>query len=310
MMEKGHVAIPRKATTIILLRDRNAGGFEVFLLKRHEGNVFMGGNFVYPGGKVDKGDADGEIIPYCKGLVPDQAANILGETGSGEESLAYWIAGIRELFEEAGILLACDRTGRPLTIDRDDAKNRYTLHRQRLQKGDATLLQILRGEDLVLALDQCHYCAHWITPEARHVRFDTRFFVARHTPGQEASPDAHETTEGVWMTPAEALLQNLKGTVALSPPTLKTLEDLSKFSTSDDLFTALPMERSSAVLPILLNYEADEVLLFPWDPDYRKLMAGESANPADHGRTSSPSDNTTRLVLTDGRWVPYCKHPA
>lgn len=265
---------------------------------------------MYPGGKVDKGDADGEIIPYCRGLVPEQAANILGETGSGEESLAYWIAGIRELFEEAGILLACDRTGRPLTIDRDDAKNRFTLHRRHLQKGNATLLQIIRDEDLVLALDQCHYYAHWITPEARHVRFDTRFFVARHMPGQEASPDAHETTEGVWMTPAEALLQNLKGTVALSPPTLKTLEDLSKFRTADDLFTALPMARSSAVLPILLNYQVDEVLIFPWDPDYQKLIGGESADPADHGLPSSPSDNTTRLVLTDGRWVPYCKHPA
>lgn len=100
----------------MLLRDHNPGGFKVFLLKRHDNSVFMGGNFVYPGSKVDKGGADGEIIPYCKGLPPDRASQTLGVTGSAEDSLACWIAGIRELFEEAGILLACDRTGRPPTL--------------------------------------------------------------------------------------------------------------------------------------------------------------------------------------------------
>lgn len=307
MAEKGHVVVPRKATTIILLRDSNPGGFEVFLLKRHEGNVFMGGNFVYPGGRVEKGDGDEEIIPYCRGLLPDQAAQILGETDSAENGLAYWIAGVRELFEEAGVLLAYDRTGRPLRIDQDDAKNRFALHRRDLQIGNTTLLQIVRDEGLILALDQCRYYAHWITPEARHVRFDTRFFVAPSMPGQEASPDTRETTEGVWIRPVEALHRNLEGAVALSPPTLKTLEDLSRFDTIEDVHAALPEKSMSPVLPILLNHGADEVLIFPWDPDYPTLRAGQHVHRADHGRPSSPSDNTTRLVLRDGRWVPYCK---
>jgi 8-oxo-dGTP pyrophosphatase MutT (NUDIX family) len=305
--EAGEVVIPRKAMTLIMLREQGTTGFEVFLLKRHEQNIFMGGNFVYPGGRLDKGDTDEEILALSRGISEDQARHILGETHVESVSLAYWIAGIRELFEEAGILLAYSNNGQLLSIDSDDMRQRFTLHRQALQKGEKTLLQILKEEGVTLALDKCFYYAHWITPEARNVRFDTRFFVARHVPGQEASPDANETTEGVWLTPAEALQENLIGTVALSPPTLKTLEDLSRFDTIDELILAMPDMKKLTVLPILLNPMADEVLIFPWDPEYEGLKNGELKQPTVHGSPSCPSDNTSRLVLQDGRWLPYAK---
>ena len=293
--------------TLIMLREQGATGFEVFLLKRHEQNIFMGGNFVYPGGRLDKGDTDEEILALSRGISEDQARNILGETHVESVSLAYWIAGIRELFEEAGILLAYSNNGQLLSIDSDDMRQRFTFHRQALQKGEKTFLQILKEEGVTLALDKCFYYAHWINPEARNVRFDTRFFVARNVPGQEASPDAKETTEGVWLTPAEALQENLKGTVALSPPTLKTLEDLSRFNTINNLLLALPDMEKSTVLPILLNPLADEVLIFPWDPEYEGFKNGKLIHPPVHGSPSCPSDNTTRLVLQDGRWLPYAK---
>ena len=293
--------------TLIMLREQGATGFEVFLLKRHEQNIFMGGNFVYPGGRLDKGDNDEEILALSRDISEDQARNILGETHVESVSLAYWIAGIRELFEEAGILLAYSNNGQLLSIDSDDMRQRFTFHRQALQKDEKTFLQILKEEGVTLALDKCFYYAHWITPEARNVRFDTRFFVARNVPGQEASPDAKETTEGVWLTPAEALQENLKGTVALSPPTLKTLEDLSRFNTINNLLLALPDMEKSTVLPILLNPLADEVLIFPWDPEYEGFKNGKLIHPPVHGSPSCPSDNTTRLVLQDGRWLPYAK---
>jgi len=293
--------------TLIMLREQGATGFEVFLLKRHEQNIFMGGNFVYPGGRLDKGDNDEEILALSRDISEDQARNILGETHVESVSLAYWIAGIRELFEEAGILLAYSNNGQLLSIDNDDMRQRFTFHRQALQKDEKTFLQILKEEGVTLALDKCFYYAHWITPEARNVRFDTRFFVARNVPGQEASPDAKETTEGVWLTPAEALQENLKGTVALSPPTLKTLEDLSRFNTINNLLLALPDMEKSTVLPILLNPLADEVLIFPWDPEYEGFKNGKLIHPPVHGSPSCPSDNTTRLVLQDGRWLPYAK---
>jgi 8-oxo-dGTP pyrophosphatase MutT (NUDIX family) len=305
--EPGKVVIPRKAMTLIMLREQNAHGFEVFLLKRHEQNIFMGGNFVYPGGKLDKGDSGTEIISLSRGISTDQARQILGETNPDSENLSYWIAGIRELFEEAGILLAYSRNGQLLSIDSDDMRQRFTLHRQALHKNEKTLLQIIKEEELTLALDKCHYYAHWITPEARNVRFDTRFFIALNIPSQEASPDARETTEGVWLSPAEALEKNLLGTVALSPPTLKTLEDLSRFNAINDLLLALPDMEKPMVLPILLNPLADEVLIFPSDPEYEGFKNGKLTQPTVHGSPSGLSDNTTRLVLKDSRWLPYVK---
>jgi 8-oxo-dGTP pyrophosphatase MutT (NUDIX family) len=293
--------------TIIVLREREPAGFEVFLLKRHEQSIFMGGNFVYPGGKLDKDDSDGEIISLSTGISGGQAQNILGGAHTESEGRAYWIAGIRELFEEAGILLAYTRGGKILSLENDSMRQRFTIHRQALQRGENTLLQIIKEEDLTLALDLCIYFAHWITPEARNVRFDTRFFIARNVPGQEASSDSKETTEGVWVTPAEALQENLKGTVALSPPTLKTLEDLSKFITIDDVFSTLPVLEKPTVLPILINPMQDEVLIFPWDPEYEGFRNGGLKRLADHGSLSGPGDNTTRLVLKDGRWLPFVK---
>jgi 8-oxo-dGTP pyrophosphatase MutT (NUDIX family) len=270
----------------------------------------MGGNFVYPGGRLDKGDADEEIIALSRGVSADQARQILGETNPESVSLAYWIAGIRELFEEAGILLAYSKSGQLLSADSDHVRQGFAHHRQALQKSKKTLLQIIKEEELTLALDKCFYYAHWVTPEARNVRFDTRFFIARNVPGQEASSDAKETTEGIWLTPAEALLENLNGTVALSPPTLKTLEDLARFNTIDDLLLALPGLEKPTILPILLNPMKDEVLIFPWDPEYEGFRSGTLTRPAVHGSLSGPTDITTRLVLKDGRWLPYVKTSA
>ncbi len=307
MTKSNNVVTPRKAMTLILLRDKGSTGFEVFLLKRHTQSIFMGGNFVYPGGKLDKGDADEEILAQSWGISRDQACQILGENNPENVSVAYWIAGIRELFEEAGILLAYTKKEQLLSLDNDHMRHRFAFHRRALQKREKTFLQIIKEENLTLALDQCFYYAHWITPEARNVWFDTRFFIARTIPSQEATPDARETTEGVWLTPAEALRRNLEGTVALSPPTLKTLEDLSRFLSIHDLLTAIPGIEKPTILPILLNPSADEVLIFPWDPEYEDFRCGRLIQPVDHGLPSGPSDNTSRLVLKDGRWLPYVK---
>lgn len=103
-MDRIMKAIPQNASTVILLRDMEPHGFEVFLLRQHEKSSFMGGNFVYPGGRVDRGDASLEIGSLSKGMTFDEAQIILGGKLSPEESIAHWIAGIRELFEEAGIL--------------------------------------------------------------------------------------------------------------------------------------------------------------------------------------------------------------
>lgn len=298
---------PKKAATIILLRQKKPDGFEVFLLRRHAKSSFMGGNFVYPGGRVDPNDGSSEICSYCKGLIPEEAQKILGASISPEESLAYWIAGIRELFEEAGVLLAYDQEGELFHLRNAMEQERFSHCRDLLQKGKLTLLEMAREEKLSFALDQLYYYAHWITPEARSERFDTRFFLACHPVGQEASYDQKETTAEVWLNPRKALEENLTGQVILSPPTLKTLEDLSRFESVEDVINSLKNNEIRPILPILTKRSDETFIVFPWDPEYEIFKQGETPNPLDHGRPSQADDNTTRLIMKEGHWLPYCR---
>jgi 8-oxo-dGTP pyrophosphatase MutT (NUDIX family) len=265
----------------------------------------MGGNFVYPGGRVDLEDGSMEICNYSKGVTLEEACRMFGKSLSAEESFAHWIAGIRELFEEAGVLLAYDERGNLVEYRSEEEKLRFMDDRDRLQKGKKSICQIARESKIFLALDQLHYYAHWITPEARSERFDTRFFIARHPKGQEACYDQKETTEGVWLSPGRALEENLRRKIALSPPTLKTLEDLSRFKTIEEIFLSLKTKEITPILPVLIKISYEHALLLPWDAEYEIFRKGETPASVNHGRPSQPGDNTTRLILRGGIWYPY-----
>jgi 8-oxo-dGTP pyrophosphatase MutT (NUDIX family) len=301
-------AVPKKAATTILLRNKEPQGFEVFLLKRHEKSSFMGGNYVYPGGRVDREDGSLEMCSFSKGITLEEARMILGRAISSEESFAHWIAGIRELFEEAGVLLAYDQKGRLLQLKNREERERFLHYRESLQKDKKSICEMAQKENLLFALDQLHYYAHWITPEARSERFDTRFFLTRYPLGQEATHDQKETTAGAWLTPRKALEENLTGEVVLSPPTLKTLEDLSRFESIGEIFDSLEGKNIQPILPILTKISDHPLLVFPWDPEYEIFQKGKIPSPIHHGSPSQPGDNTTRLLMREGRWLPYCRH--
>jgi hypothetical protein len=99
----------------------------------------------------------------------------------------------------------------------------------------------------------------------------------------------------------------MKGEVALSPPTLKTLEDLSRFKTIDEVFNSLKREDIKPILPILTKVSSGPLILFPWDPEYETYRKGEIPSPLNHGRPSQVGDNTTRVILKEGIWHPYCR---
>jgi len=301
------VVTPKKAATVILLREMKPEGFEVFLLKRHEKSSFMGGNFVYPGGRVDREDGSLEICAQCTGVSPEEAQQRFGRTLTPDESLAHWVAAIRELFEEAGVLLAYDGAGHLIHFKKPVEQEKFNRYRNLMHKGEMNICQLAQEEKLLFALDQLHYYAHWITPEARSQRFDTRFFLASHPEGQEATYDQKETTFGVWLTPQKALEENVKGNVALAPPTLKTLEALSRFKRIDEVYRSLKANEIEPVLPVLTKIMDQTLIIFPWDPEYGIFQKGEVPEKVDHGRPSRPEDNTTRLILTKGCWIPYCR---
>jgi 8-oxo-dGTP pyrophosphatase MutT (NUDIX family) len=296
----------KKATTVILLREETRG-FSVYLLKRSEKSSFMPGNFVYPGGMVDPEDCQPGTYSLCKGVSPEEANRVLGRPPVSEEALGYWVAGIRELFEEAGILLAYDQTGALLSSQNPAHRDVMARYRNPIQNGKVTMVRMAQDEKLFLAADQITFHAHWITPEAYPQRFDTYFFLARHPAGQEASHDQKEMTAGMWVTPMEALDRNSKGEMVLSPPTLKTIEDLSCFASLDALFAAAQKKVVEPVLPVLRKVSNQMFIVYPWDPDYPFFQQGGIPDPLDHGRPSQSGDRATRILFREGRWHLYCR---
>ncbi len=208
---------PRPAATLILLR-QGGGGPEVLMLQRAQSAAFLGGAYVFPGGALDPQDADARIARRAPGLTDAEASRRLGLASGG---LAYYAAAIRECFEEAGVLLACDTKGSAISAPRAES---LLKHRR------ASFLEMLEGENLFLPAAALAYYAHWITAPGRARRFDTRFFVALAPEGQAGSHDAVETVHDIWIRPQEALERAERGEIELVFATRQALQDLGRFS--------------------------------------------------------------------------------
>jgi len=291
---------PRTAATVILMRTAAGGSVETFLLKRHEASAFMGGNFVYPGGSVEPGDKDKSILPYCRSLPFNTSAP---EKVDEDELLGYRVCALRELFEEAGILLARWISGELCTADPVPDGDRLAAYRGQIDQDEISMTELAKRENLVYDFDQLVYVDRWITPEARHIRFDTRFYLAFCPEGQHASSDQKETVQGLWMSPREAIDANLRGSIALSPPAVETLEMLAPFETRSSLLGFLEDREPRTVLPILTKATDGPVILFPWDQEYEVLNQLKTVQPR-LSRVRNDKEETTRVLLTDGRWLP------
>ncbi len=212
----------RPASTLILLRDA-AQGPELFMVERSHAADFVAGAYVFPGGAVDEADAHPDLQARVQGLSDTAASRRLGVASNG---IGYWVAAVRECFEEAGILLAVDRGGAPIAPERLFA---LTPYRDKLNAGEVGFLEFLEREDLYLPCDRIAYFAHWITPPARSRRYSTRFFVALAPAGQIGSHDAGETVSHTWIRPAEALDRFEKGTLTLVNATRDALSRLAAY---------------------------------------------------------------------------------
>src|SRR5712691_43487 len=214
-------ANPRPAATVVVLRDGSAGP-EAFMVRRHEGTAFMGGAHVFPGGRVDAADHEGNS-EWCDGI-PQAEAQL--NTLSGAEAVAYHVAAARELFEEAGVLLARDTSGAFVSLAGADDHARFTHARDEVHDGKATLRAVVEREQLRLALDALILFAHWVTPPIDTRQFDTRFFMTRVPPHQTPAHDDSETTHSLWARPADAIAQAERDEIVLPPPTWSTLREI------------------------------------------------------------------------------------
>jgi len=246
--------IPRPAATLILMRD-GASGPEVLMLQRTQSAVFLGGAYVFPGGSLDEADADPRILKRIRGDARVPPA-------------PYWVAAVRECFEEAGVLLGVD------------AKRAESLMHYRKRP----FAELVENENLHIPADAMAYYGHWITAPGRPRRFDTRFFLAVAPEGQVGSNDAVETIHDVWITPREALERGARGEIELVPATQSTLSDLKQFRTAREAFDAVRARPEPEVNRACWAQGKDGAKLFRRaDPQYFEI---HWSDPEETGETS------------------------
>ncbi len=214
------------------------------MLRRSGDLAFGAGVHVFPGGAVDQSDRSPLLDAYCCGRTDQEASELLGIRSGG---LAFYVAAIRECFEEAGLLLI-----RPMfppsskvppssnvgamraetlslwdPVETED-RQRFRAHRSMLIAGKIDLAHVCRSENMALAVGDLRYAGRWITPAHSPRRFDTRFFVAVYSGNQEVSCDGHEVVSAEWLEPADALASREAGDITMMPPTIANLMVLAR----------------------------------------------------------------------------------
>ncbi|HSV59517.1 MAG TPA: NUDIX domain-containing protein, partial [Variovorax sp.] len=272
----------RLAAALIVLRDGNQG-LETLLLRRADkANDQNSGATVFPGGLVDSFDR--HLHAHCAGIDDASASARLSLAEGGLDSYA---AAVRECFEEAGVLFACDADGQLVELDRHSAAELDAM-RQAAVAGTDALLSLCDAHGWRLAADRLAYFSHWLTPPGMARRYDTRFFVALMPPGQTPRHDGQEIVEHAWIRPVDAL-DPARGLKLLNV-TRRLLEKLSTFGTAQDcLVHARGLREVRLELPRLANGPAG----------LRPVNVGEPAH-AEIGLVDPQGQGHARYALEAG----------
>jgi glyoxylase-like metal-dependent hydrolase (beta-lactamase superfamily II)/8-oxo-dGTP pyrophosphatase MutT (NUDIX family) len=199
---------------------------------------------VFPGGRVDPADAEPSLVARSV-LRPNEAALALGGDLEPSLAVAVHLAAIRELFEEAGVLLvdaADGARGDPAAGSRS-----ASLARSALVGGDATFGTIAAELGLRLRTDLLVPLSRWVTPPGLPRRFDTRFFAAGLPRGARVSFEGDEVAGHAWLTPTAALTTMAAGEIAMWLPTSATLQQLEHAASIEEIRERLAPGRSSPI---------------------------------------------------------------
>jgi 8-oxo-dGTP pyrophosphatase MutT (NUDIX family) len=252
----------------------------------------MGGAHVFPGGRLDPEDYVAQPERCCDG-VSGAIARLASRPP--DAAVAFHIAALRELFEEAGVLLARDARvpagADPTPQAVRSAPEAVVDWRRDLLEHRLTMSALAQREGLRLALDALTPFAHWLTPEIETRRFDTHFFFAVVPGDQEAVHDDREHTHGTWMRPADAIDAGRRGEIGLPPPTWTTLRALSRFARVEDAQAWARTQRAPCILPrVTQRADGARLIMLPGDPGCPPVDGFEAEE--------------LRFVLEQGRWRP------
>ncbi len=212
------------------------------MVLRHERSHALPSVYVFPGGTVRADDHNGPEVPEAalSSMLRRTREPVDRATAAG-----FFRCALRELFEEAGVLLVGEESAGARTLTVDLAEERRLL-----QAGGRPLEAFLRDLGRSSAFDALIPFSHWITPEGYEARFDTWFFVAAMPEAQEALHCEIETTEGTWVSPREALRGSQEGRFAIVYPTEMHLRAVAPFGSLADLVAFASSKPLPTVRPI------------------------------------------------------------
>lgn len=198
----------RNAVSILLTRDPDST--EVYLVERNPKLRFFGGYFAFPGGTLDEEDADIELQNASK---------------FNKELLRYLVAAVREVFEEAGILLSQGSKEIP-----EDLLQEY---RKKLLAQEIHFSEILKKENQFIDAADFHFIRSILTPEFSPVRYDTQFFWVKIPDGMSPEIWQGELVDGKFYTAEKALSLWKGGEMLIVPPVIFMLKELVGRSVRD-----------------------------------------------------------------------------
>jgi 8-oxo-dGTP pyrophosphatase MutT (NUDIX family) len=261
---KKEAPAPRPATTVLLLRPSRRGEpnspLEVFMVVRHHQIDAFSGALVFAGGKLEDADGDKRL-----------RGRSTGATALSDEELKFRVAGIREAFEECGILLAHKR-GRKELIGAAELKPIEERWRKKLTDDEASIVDLVEAEDLELATELMTPYAHWITPTFVPKRFDTWFFLAEAPSDQVALHDGSESTDSVWIGAQQAIDEAAAGKRTLVHATTKNLELLAEGGTVAGAIGQARQRKIVTVQPWVEQRDGKRYLHIPEGAGYRNLV--------------------------------------
>lgn len=271
---------PVPAATAMVVRD-TTNGPEVLLLRRHVASGVLGGAYVFPGGKVDP--TQDAIFPPWIDRSDEEIRSMLHEPDlCAPEASQLLVAAIRETFEECGLLLGLDTTdSKALTCARDELLEGRSMN------------QILEHFGWHLNTSLLLPWSRWVTPPRPSVmnkRFDTRFFIAKLPPNQQATLDTKEVTDAKWMTPRAALMNYWDRKIDLAAPQIISLQHLARFTSAQQMMQHAARHPPRTIRPEPFEHEGCRVSCFPGDPM--------------HSEASPAWEGPTRLTFRDGRFEP------
>jgi 8-oxo-dGTP pyrophosphatase MutT (NUDIX family) len=224
---------PRYASTVVLVRPDDHEHFEILLTRRPSEMRFLGGYYVFPGGSVHRDDYSPEVLARCRGLNGSDAQKILS-LHDPDLAMGHWVAVLRELFEEVGVLLCVTRSGDQIRMNKAMA-TRIEQKRCAIVSKQLEFSSFLESEEFFGDLSRLVYFDHWVTPDIYSMRFDTRFYLTALPPDQIALKCSEEVTDSVWIKPDEALASIDRHDFPILPPTTTVLQRLARLGSWDRL---------------------------------------------------------------------------